>query len=84
MSERDLVAVGMDALVPLRLERAPAWDDVLARAGLRPTVVSVPRAAPRRHRVRRLALALAIAVVTLAVASAVAAALGQDLFGGLS
>ena len=42
MSERDLVAVGMDALVPLRLERAPAWDDVLARAGLRPTVTSVP------------------------------------------
>ena len=84
MSERDLVALGMDALVPLRLERAPAWDDVLARAGLRPTVTSVPGAAPQRRRVRRLALALAIAVVTLAIASAVAAALGQNLFGGLS
>ncbi len=40
MSERDLVAVGMDALVPLRLERTPAWDDVLARAGLRPAVTN--------------------------------------------
>ena len=84
MSERDLVAVGMDALVPLRLERAPAWDDVLARAGLRPAVTTVPGGAPRRRRVRRLALALAIAVATLAVASAVAAALGHDVFGGLS
>ncbi len=84
MSERDLIAVGMNALVPLRLERAPAWDDVLARAGVRATVRGVPGGAPRRRRVRRLALALAIAVATLAVASAVAAALGQDLFGGLS
>ncbi len=84
MTERDLVAVGMDALVPLRLERTPAWDDVLARAGVRPTVMSVARAAPRRRRLRRLVLALTIAVMALAIASAVAAALGQDLFGGLS
>ena len=84
MSERDLVAVGIDAMVPLRLERAPAWDDVLARAGLGPSVTNLPSAATRRRRVRRLVLALTIAVVTLAIASAVAAAFGQDVFGGLS
>src|SRR5689334_20938600 len=78
MNERDF-AVALDALVPLRLERSPAWDDVLDRARIAPA----PRRY-RRRRARRLVLALAVVVVTLAIATAVAAALGHNVFGGLS
>jgi Tol biopolymer transport system component len=82
VNERDLVAAGMNALVPLRLDRTPAWDDVLARAGLTPHAMRPPRRA-RRRVMRRLAFVLAAVVATLVIGSAVAAALGHSVFGGL-
>ena len=78
MKERELVAAGMNALVPLRLDRAPAWDDVLERAGL---TTHAPRV--RRRFMRRLVFVLAAVVVALVIGSAVAAAFGHSVFGGL-
>lgn len=78
------IAQMLDRQVPLRLERRPAWDDILARAGVsRATGWPAPFAPSRRLR-RRLVVALAIVVAALVVGSAVAAALGHNPFGGLS
>jgi Tol biopolymer transport system component len=78
VNERELVAAGMNALVPLRLDRAPAWDDVLERAGLTPHAPRVPR-----RLMRRLVFVLVAVVVALVIVSAVAAAFGHSVFGGL-
>src|SRR5262249_25096155 len=63
-------------LVPLRVDRVPAWEDVIARS-------AATRPAPRRHRARtrRFLVALAVVVLGLALAVAGAAAPGHSPLG---
>jgi TolB protein len=83
MSEFELlVEDALDASVPLRLDRLPAWDDVLARAA----VGGATKAAPGisriwRSRSRRLVLALAVVVLAVIVVGSALAALGAGPFG---
>ena len=85
MSDLDLpVADVLERQVPLRLDRAPAWDDVLARAGLTQTTDSVAPQRARRRRGRSLVLALAAVAGAIVVGSAVAAVFGHGVFGELS
>lgn len=73
-----LVQDALDAQVPLRLDRVPVWDEVLARAeGARS-----PRRWSRRR--RRVVLALAVVVLAVVVAGSVWAALGHSPVGGLT
>ncbi len=85
MSGTDLlVAEVLDRLVPLRLDRRTAWDDVVARAGAAVDQGRQPHRRVRRRRLRRVAIAMAVALAVLALGSAVAAALGHSPFGTLS
>jgi hypothetical protein len=75
-----LVEDALDAHVPLRLDRLPAWDDVLARA----VVGGATKAAPgisRIWRSRRLVLALAVVLLAAIVVGSAIAALGAGPFG---
>lgn len=87
MSDLDLlIRDAFDAQVPLRVDRRPAWDDVLARAGVTPSTDGggLAALARRRRRRRRLVLALAAVVIGVIVVGSALAALGQNPFGGLT
>jgi Tol biopolymer transport system component len=72
-----LVADALELRVPLRLERQPAWGDVLERAG----ASARRRPLPRR---RRFALALAAVAVAAVVIGSAFAATGHNPFGDLT
>ena len=82
----------LDAQVPLRLEQAPDWNDVLGRAGARGTAPRVLHAAdpPRSARARwtprrrRVLFALVATVLAVIVVGSALAALGQNPFGTLT
>ena len=85
MSDLDLfVGAALDAQVPLRLDRRPAWHDVLSRAGAVPTTVRRPGGRRTQGRRRRVLLALALVLVGVLVAGSALAALGHNPFGGLT
>ena len=79
------VSAALDAQVPLRPDRRPAWDDVLARAGVAritgPQQTTI-RWLPRGHR-RRVSLAFALVVVGVVVVGSALAALGYHPLDGL-
>jgi len=86
MSDFDpLVSATLDAQVPFRPDRRPAWDDVLARAGVArvtgPQQTTTPWL-PRGHR-RRVILTFALVVVGVVVVGSALAALGYHPLGGL-
>ncbi len=85
MSDLDLmVRDAFERRVPLRFDRRPAWDDVLARAG--ETVVTDRARIGHRslRRPRRFLVALALFLLAAIVAGSALAALGQSPFGGLT
>jgi uncharacterized delta-60 repeat protein len=87
MSDFDpLVSAELDAQVPSRPDRRPAWDDVLARAGVarvtgsqQTTTTWLPR-----WQWRRVILAFALVVVGVVVTGSALATLGVHPLGGLS
>jgi uncharacterized delta-60 repeat protein len=87
MSDFDpLVSAALDAQVPFRPDRRPAWDDVLARAGV--ARVTGPRRLTAtwlpRWQWRRVILAFALVVVGVVVTGSALATLGVHPLGGLS
>lgn len=73
----------LDCYVPLRLDRRPVWDEVIARSGAGSSPAE-PRFRFGGRWTRRLVLGLALFVLVLALGSAVAAAFGRSPFGQLS
>ena len=83
MSDLDpLVSAALDAQVPLRPDRLPDWDDVLARARVTGPQQAPSSWLPRGHR-RRVMLAFALVVVGVIVTGSALAALGYHPLGGL-
>ena len=85
MSDLDLlVGVALDAQVPLRLDRQPAWADVLARAGIESAGARLRPTQHRWSRRRRVSLVLALVGAGLVAAGSALAALGHHPFGSLT
>jgi hypothetical protein len=79
-----VVGAALDAQVPLRLDRRPAWDDVLAQAGVVPARGGQRGRRRTWGRRRRVLLALALVLVGVVVVGSALAALGHDPFGSLT
>lgn len=85
MSELDLlVGDALEAYVPLRPDHPHAWDDVLARAGVRSSGRAWRFNRSGSSRRRRFVLALAVVVLAAIVVGSALAALGARPFDGLT